>query len=260
MIMKRLLIFAVGMIGLFLMPTSCERESIYEKEAQPYLSLEGGNDLSSKDRNVLAQAFLRANIRLEKGEYQFSAQSGTELNISEELFEKLQEVVRNSNERRLSKVVKSFIPRLKSNTENPGGSSDTTSTDCVAHVVSTVLGNFGVAMSHLDINSWIVDEYGPGGVPANNFYDVLDQFLGGSSASLPNSYFYTGSGPQLIVVISTGNPNEGHAVTVTAVDGNNNNILVHDPQMTYEHPTSDPQGYIVSMSDVLFVYEANDAL
>jgi len=257
--MKKLVIFvSVGIVGLFLLPTSCDHYTIDELEVQSYLFLEGGDGLSLQDQKMLREAFIRAGIGFQEGKFRYKARSGKELNMSEQLFEMLKGIVDNSNNRRLSLNIKPTVPRLKSGVENPNASSDTTSSDCVAHAISSVLDNFNVALPHNDIDSWIVSQYGADGVPASSFYDVLDEYLVGEPISIPSPYLYTGTGSQIIVVIKTG-ANEGHAVTLQAVDNDTGNILVYDPQAAYEDPESNDHGYVFSVHDVLLIYEATGA-
>ncbi|HLT87508.1 MAG TPA: hypothetical protein VKZ57_07950 [Sphingobacterium sp.] len=248
--MKRLSFsIALGIVGLFFLPTSCDHQAIDELEVQPYLFLERGGGLSLQDQQMLRKAFVRAGIRFQDGKFRFKAQSGNELNMSEQLFEMLKGIVDNSNNRRLSMSFKGNPPRLKSGAEIPTSPADTTASDCVAHSISAVLAGFGKSVSSTDIDTWIQSEYGTNGVPGNAFYDVLDNYVVGESCEVPSSFSYSNTGPFIVLAIDLNGG--GHSVTLMEVSGHS--IMYRDDQ-------NDGGTGICHIDDVRYAYQASSAL
>lgn len=255
--MKKLVIFvSVGIVGLFLLPTSCDHHTIDELEVQSYLFLEGGDGLSLQDQQMLRKAFVRAGVGLQDGKFHFKARSGKELNMSEQLFEMLKGMVDYSNNRRLSMNFQDNPPRLKSGVENPTSPADTIASDCVSYVISEVLSNFGSFFPRQDVNDWIIQQYGYQGVPGNVLYDVLDNYLVGNQISIPTAYDALSSANQMVATVRLGN-NIGHAVIILNID--DDNVMVRDPQKADLEPSpTNPHGwYLYSKSEIVHLYEAS---
>jgi hypothetical protein len=134
-----------------------------ENGSLPFLSINrfdfDYNDLSESEMDVINQAFRRITFSLEDGYYQIEQQSGSQVNISEELFSFFQTAVDNSNDRNAFAIA-TYIPRLKS-----GSESGANATDCVARTIVGIAASLGSSLSYNTVNSWITSQYGNGGVP-----------------------------------------------------------------------------------------------
>ena len=125
---------------------------------------EDASQMSAEDLNILMQGFLRLDIQLnEDGLYEVTQQSGEEVNMSEELFEYLVQMVKGSNRWNPT----SSIAKIKTRSESEDGQM----TDCVAWAIA-----YATNEKYEDVNSWITEKYKGQGVPANEFYSVMRHF------------------------------------------------------------------------------------
>jgi hypothetical protein len=175
----------------------------------PFLSFNTNfktDELSKEDMNVLTLAFQRINLIKKDGLYYMVQTSANQINVSEELFTYLKDMLKRSNNRILEYGNNSSsIPRLKDGGENGGY----TSNDCVAQTVVNITQAMGISLSLSSVNSWIEQKYGTNGVPSGNILEVLNHYFTYSSVTISNNYTPP-SGQQVFVVFNFGN-GTGHA-------------------------------------------------
>jgi hypothetical protein len=208
-----------------------------------YLSVSSTNllNLSEADAATVQLAFKRIDIRFENGLYGTKFSSGSQINMSGELFSIFKDAINNSNKAIKEASLKPKIPRLKN------GNESSTSNDCVAYAIQSVLYGFGTSMSLSSINTWLVDQYGTQGVPLSSFSAAVSHFLNGSPVTISNNYSIP-SGKKVIIVLRTG-PSSGHAVTLLSVSGGN--VLYSDPQ--------NGGGGYAPISDIVSAFECSGA-
>jgi hypothetical protein len=132
--------------------------------------------------------------------------SANQINVSEEVFIYLNDMVKISNKRILEHGRKSsLIPRLKNGNEN----GNETSNDCVAQAIVGIAQSMGVALNSSTVNGWIEQRYGTNGVPSGNISEVVSHYFSSSSVSISNGYTPP-SGKQVFVVFNFGD-GTGHA-------------------------------------------------
>ncbi len=221
---KSIITLLVIMMGVSFFFVSCNNDSDLGKDidGQTYLSLSDNNNwsnLSEVDNQTLVKALKRMEIVKANEGYQTKWTSGSQINISEELFVKIKEVMNLSNKSISNTKLKSV--RFKTSAENG------TSYDCVAQAISSLLGSFGCSTTYNDVNSWAQAQWGTQGVPLGSFVDACNQFLDGQQISLNGNTFSNGmspSGQKVIVVMNING--EYHAGVLNYCSGSN--LWYHD--------------------------------
>jgi hypothetical protein len=130
----------------------------------------------------------------ENGIYKTNITSGSQINISENLFVFFNKTIDNSNNR--AKEIKPLIPRLKD-----GANESTSSNDCVAYAVYKVLSYFGSTKLLSSIISYMRNTYGNNGVPSGLFYTAVRHYLIGDSITITSNYSVP-AGSNVIVVFN----------------------------------------------------------
>ena len=208
-----------SMISLGIFTQSCsEEESINNL---PFLHL--SREYSSRDLNnmpvidleIFRSALKRITISENKGIYQMNIKSGSDVNISENLFHIFKDIIEISNNNALIKPV---VPRLKS------GNEGNTATDCVARVINTLSTFFNKVISYFTANNHIVQNYGNDGVTLSECNEVMNYFFTSVDSPKLTSSFVLPAGSQALVVINGGT----HAVRYLGTSGSL--LLYHDPQ------------------------------
>ncbi|MDD2284979.1 MAG: hypothetical protein PHQ11_06235 [Paludibacter sp.] len=182
----------------------------------PYLTLSDNNHslkLSDADRQTFIKAYQRMEITKENGTYKTKWTSGSQINISEDLFNMFRNGIICSNQ--LNDKFKHKSPRFKSDSEDGGTNSGT---DCVQQAIWNVIYTFGGTSSYSDVNDWITNTYGNYGVPASSFVDACGHFLNGYQITLDDNTFSSNNGVppsgQKVIVALINNTSIGHAAVL----------------------------------------------
>jgi hypothetical protein len=209
-----LIVILVSFIG-------CQKEDKDIGNELPFLSIESSDinfsNLSNDELKTVSLALKRINIVTKHGFYKIKQKSGSEINISEKLFDYFNSIIYNSNHLiKSSKKINLSIPRLKSGSEAP----PIPETDCVAHSISASMIHFGGSVSFETISSYLVSTYGSEGVRAENYVEAASHFLTGNdiSGSVPTSYNYSSQGSQILIAVNLGG-GKGHSGTLLYTDG-----------------------------------------
>lgn len=211
---KKVSVVSVFLMTIFVFFTGCQKEFENTENRLTFLSIESDIDfpnLSKDELKTISLALNRIDIVKKNGFYKIEQKSGSEINISEKLFNYFNTVIDNSNQLIKSKKINLSIPRLKSD----GEGDPITGTDCVAYSVSASVTHFGGSASFASISSWINSTYGSNGVPVEQYCTAASQYLNGTSISTPTSY---NGGSRILIAIDMGGGN-GHSGTLLWSDG-----------------------------------------
>ena len=233
---KNKLVCLVCMISLISLMSliGCQQEEPFDEVCDngDYLSLPSNvnyNQLTSTEFKILAEAFVRLDIRInEDGLFEIIQNSS--MNMSEELFAYFLRIIESTNESILSDI---HFTRNRVQTRQEG---DEYKTDCVAWSISYATGQ-----SYSEVNSWITNNYGDDGVKSSDFYNVMNHFSNGVQVSFSKFRDMTITTNKKYVIVI----NLTHAVNVVAKDGDN--IFYYDKQNNRSN--------ICSVNDVTHIYE-----
>ena len=197
--------FIIGLtfISCCLAFEGCQNEDLNTSINLPYLSLPTGinySKLSEADYIIIGHAIDRLEITRDGLFYKIKQTSGKEINISNELFEFIENTVSHTNNLFYKNRSKLSPIRFKSSSEVTPVSPN----DCVARA----LAYYGCA-DYVTANSEINTTFGNNGVPIDYFYDVCNFFCAGTNVSPSN--ISEGSMGNMIIVINDGS-SSGHAV------------------------------------------------
>lgn len=195
----------------------CQNESNLNKDidALPYLSLSNDKNslnLSDADKQAFIKAYQRMEITQEDGLYKTKWTSGSQINISKDLFNMFKNGIIRSNQ--LNDKLKHKLVRFKTEGENGGASND-----CVQQAIWSVMSTFGCSSSYTDVNDWVINTYGNNGVAPQFFGDACDHFLDGYKSTIYNGYGEPPSGQKIIVVLNNGTPEEHAGVLKMYTNG-----------------------------------------
>lgn len=222
--MKKLL-FLCFSISFFFFFTGCQNDEESEACAKlPYLSFNEKTDysnLSQDDLEVINKAFQRIEIKDDHGLLKIKQKSGSEINISEDLFYFFKMSVDKTNDRlKLAKIDLSMA-RTRSYSES-GGYNERN--DCVAQSIVAVLKDKGVYRSIDSVSREVDAITGGGGVPMNLMKTVLEKYFHVTQVSTPSS----SSTPVSSSIAVIHNGSQAHAVTLIGV--NNGYAVCRDDQ------------------------------
>jgi len=179
----------------------------------PYLTISStnSNKWTKSDMQAYGEAFKRLKINKTNGVYETQFVSGSQVNISEVLFNQIKELIYKSS--KISNIYSnSSTPRLKTPGENSGST-----TDCVQQAIWLCMSSYGSSSSYDSVNSWATSEYGNNGINGTqNFTDACDHFLNGQRVTIyPDSFNgtmgYPAYGTIIVVIRNPNNPSDGHA-------------------------------------------------
>jgi hypothetical protein len=195
------------------------------------------SNLSNADLNIISQAFSRLDINQKNGLIQIKQTSGSQVNISENLFVFIKNQLDNSSKYR---EIKPNVPRLKQD----GESTIPNLNNCVAYSVSRIMAQFGVTTSVSTIDTYYQSQYGTNGIPSGSLATAAQTYLNGyTTTSIPPS------GSKAIVVLKI-----GHAINFFSASGNF--IWGKD----FQNPTSSGAGdCFITLSEVAFFFVATSA-
>lgn len=180
-------IFAIYMIIL----GACQQEETKDKYDRklPFLTISSGfilSELSKSDLQIISEAFQRLDIGSKDGLFIISQTSGSQINISEELFAYFKLLEDETNAKNVF-----FGPIASRRLPSPADSISTGS-DCVAWTIAAILKDLGQSTYKASIiDDWIIrQKFNPEhtGVPLNAFSTVLNQFLDVNKVILPPTY------------------------------------------------------------------------
>ena len=192
----------------------------------PYLSISSEKSLSEftpEEWDILNEARSRIDITINSDKLMVIAQqSGSEVNISEHLFQKIKLLVDNGN--RIISEVCHTTTRLDGD-------------DCVARCIVNVADCYGGDLSLSEVTEEIEERCGDGGVPPNRVLEMVNIWL--VCEDIPNLPISTAAlepGCQIIAVIL-----DRHAIWFKSVNGNN--IYIYDDALVREDSNDPENGY-----------------
>lgn len=168
-----------------------------------YLSLASGKipeNPTDEEWRIIDEAFSRLDLEIDSnGMTIVNQKSGSEINISEELFKSLYRRISNANR------VKSHSSQYATRIPN----------DCVATCIYTIARTLGSSLSYGEINTWICTRYNTmSGVPADSISETINHFFISESLPTPLSTASVYSGDLVIVIIQ-----DVHAVILKELRG-----------------------------------------
>ncbi|MDR0604491.1 MAG: hypothetical protein LBG80_09345 [Bacteroidales bacterium] len=180
--------------------------------------------LPEEDVKVLVLAFQRIKLIKKDGLYQMLETSANQINVSEEVFTCLDDMLKISNKRILEYGrISSLIPRLKDGV-NENGNENRTSNDCVAQTIVNIAQFMGMSLDFYVVKGWIVQQHGANGVPSGSIQAVINHYFSSSPVTISNGYTPP-SGKQVFVVFNYGN-GTGHAARYLSCS--NDYVLCND--------------------------------
>ena len=192
----------------------------------PYLSISSEKSLSEftpEEWDILNEARSRMDITINSDKLMVIAQqSGSEVNISEHLFQKIKLMVDNGN--------RIILDAHHSTTRMSGD-------DCVANCIVKVAACFGGNLSLTEVAEEIDDRCGGNGVPSDRVLEMVNIWLDGEDIpNLPISTAAFEPGCQIIAVILA-----QHAVWFRTLNGDQ--IYVYDESLVREDSNDPENGY-----------------
>lgn len=208
------ILFAICILG-------CQEDSsITEKDTYPYLSLPDDismGNLSDMDFQILAQALQRISfIKTDEGFYELKTKSGSEINVSENIYQLFYEMTCQTN-----LTLKSNISYSRTMLLSSGENNSTTGTDCFARSVAYATGK---SYSYV---STVFAMYGSDGIPLHSLSAAAAMF-GGEPVGVQTMLDNPSLGNYVVIVDNC------HAVNFKR--GNKENILIWDPQIGASNP------------------------
>lgn len=215
------MLFFFSIIGFW----GCEKESLFEDQYAEYLDLETYemSQMSVKDMQTIGQALQRLNIYKKKGLYQIKQTSGTQVNISEDLFNYITKGFEHTNVAYNPKSFNSFIPRLKSDNIEGINIQPQDSTHCASYALAAM-----GSVSYATASAYSDSIYGDGGVPADSMYSFFSNFYPNGSSVNPDSLSGGFMGSNMLYFQTS--DSTGHALNGIFYDSNSGNIMYSDPQ------------------------------
>ncbi len=186
-------------IIVLMLVSGCQQEPLMNEDFDnlSYIALPQGadiNNLNDYEIKIVMSAFSRMKIvEREDGLCELMTKSGAEVNVSEEIYCLYQKMIEVSNSEIISGVTYSRSTLMIG---EEGGSS-AGQTDCLARSIAAATGK-----SYDEINRYITQKYGNGGVPASEFYNAVSNFGAGSAINV-NSMISSGNYQKCIIVIDS---------------------------------------------------------
>ena len=200
----------------------------------PYLSISSEKSLSEftpEEWDILDEARSRLNITINTDKLMVIAQqSGSEVNISEHLYQKIKLMIDNGNR---------IISDACHTTTRMSGD------DCVANCIVELGRRLGSTMNAPLIKQWINNQCEGVGVPESRVLEMVERWLIAHSIGTPISTAAWADGPIMAVVLGN------HAVVVDKIEGSNlrifdQDLVSTDPAMPHDGYSTVPGAYISS--------------
>ena len=178
------------------MPSCSKTEKILPSSDFEYLDMSSFDDpylLSIEDVTTFCEALERFDFYSDNGILKYSAASAKMINISERLYNYINELISKGND-----------PLTRTSTPN----------DCVARSL-TLWG-----CSYQEINDYIIEQYGDDGVPSNMVFNLIKHFypnakehsLDSNEIDFPTSIMTT------VGYFATGPAGNAHMVNIASID------------------------------------------
>lgn len=175
--------------------------------------------LTLSELEVIAEACKRLEIYRLDGIYKVKHSSGSEVNISNKLFEYVINSINHTNEIYLKTGKRFKSVRFKTSAET----SEPPKTDCLARAITRGLAG---SETYEDVNEYITDEYGNDGVKLEDFLKACEHFFP-NGESVDPSGIEGGSMDNMIIVFTTP---DGNAHAVNGTYSNGSDIIYYDAQ------------------------------
>jgi hypothetical protein len=219
-IISELILFGLIFTILITLPACSNEDDL--KHNLSYLSLNkemNDTKLTVNELNIISQALKRLEIYRADGIYKVKHYSGSEINISNELFEYVINSINHTNKIILKSGKRFKLVRFKTSAET----TEPPKTDCLARAITQGLAG---SETYDDVNEYITDEYGNDGVKLEDFNEACTHFFPNGSAKNPSD-IDSGSMDNMIIVYRT---SDGNAHAVNGTYSNGNDILYYDAQ------------------------------
>lgn len=206
----------------------------------PYLSISSEKSLSEftpEEWDILNEARSRMDITINSDKLMVIAQqSGSEVNISEHLFQKIKLMVDNGN-------------RIISEACHP--TTRMSGDDCVAFCIVEVSRRLGRSLDTQTVKRRIHEDcFSTGGnVPPSRVHEMINNFLVSQPISVPVSSAVLGMGEIIGVVLDL------HAVIIDDIRGEN--LRVYDKDYIMNFPGDPDDGY--AFVDAMYISQAIQA-
>ena len=217
-------------ISSLLFTIGCERDQDFEKRSNNDfldLSTYTESEMTPEDLEMVTTALTRLGFEMDVDTnlYKLKYESGTDVNISESLFDYVKATVARSNERMRELVTNSLessgVHALKygdQEGQQPGAKSD-----CVAHSISRQSGR-----PYEEVRRYLDNKYGGDGVPADKYEEANRHFMpNGKVGNTSNLGHGIQNGHGMTYQI---NDTTHHAVNMTFYDSNTGLIIYEDRQ------------------------------
>lgn len=177
--------------------------------------------LTVNELKLITEAFKRLEIYREDGLYKSKYTSGSEVNISNKLFEYVIYSINNTNKIFLKSDKRYKSVRFKTGVVEAAPQQ----TDCVARAIARGLAG-SLTYTYEEVNGYIVATYGNNGVKLGDVNDVCSNFFPYGNSVSP-SQISSGSMNNMILVIQT---SDGGLHAVNGTFSNGSDILYYDAQ------------------------------
>lgn len=226
--------YVLVLLSLSIFVSCSESDNVITPKQQTFLSVTPGKYLSEYTQaewDVLDEAKSRLNIVTTPDGLRYITElSGSEVNISEELYGKIKIMIENGN---------NLITGAKESQTRMAGD------DCVANCIVELGRRLGSTMNAPLIKQWINNQCEGIGVPESRVLEMVQRWLIAHSIGTPISTAALGDGPIMAVVLGT------HAVVVDDIQGSDlrifdQDLVSTDPAMPHNGYSTVPGAYISS--------------
>ena len=226
--------YVLVLLSLSIFVSCSESDNVITPKQQTFLSVTPGKYLSEYTQaewDVLDEAKSRLNIVTTPDGLRYITElSGNEVNISEELYDKIKIMIENGN---------NLITGAKKSQTRMSGD------DCVANCIVELGRRLGSTMNAPLIKQWINNQCEGIGVPESRVLEMVQRWLIAHSIGTPISTAALGDGPIMAVVLGT------HAVVVDDIQGSDlrifdQDLVSTDPAMPHDGYSTVPGLYISS--------------
>lgn len=204
----------------FFSSNSCQQDSL--NNGSKFLSFSATKQsldkLSKEELNNFILALERIQIVSENGFYEIVQKNGQEINISENLFSYIKQIVENSNRLVNAKSKNSTTPHLRSDTVEFGDNIN-----CVAHTIHAISNDLGGYYTYSGINAFLNDSiegYAEYGVPLELMGFAVGHFFNYEYQAGPPMYYnYLNAGNTRTMAVLDYWDGTGHAAVLLISDG-----------------------------------------
>ena len=216
--------YVLVLLSLSIFVSCSESDNVITPKQQTFLSVTPGKYLSEYTQaewDVLDEAKSRLNIVTTPDGLRYITElSGNEVNISEELYDKIKIMIENGN---------NLITGAKKSQTRMAGD------DCVANCIVELGRRLGSTMNAPLIKQWINNQCEGIGVPESRVLEMVQRWLIARSIGTPISTTAWSEGPIMAVILGT------HAVVVEELKGVE--INVYDQDLISTDPLMPHNGY-----------------